>query len=86
MENQYTLTYEEIKEGYKLVDKGVFYEFIGPKNVQLHVYFCKTDEVYSMVNFSLKYPRDIIGVEVTLQKMMRGDYKRKKEYYIKKGY
>ena len=79
-------TYEEVKQGYRLVDKEMFYNFIGPHNVQLDVYFCKTDEVYSMVNFSLKYPRDIIGVEVTLQKTPRGEYKKKKEYYIKKGY
>jgi hypothetical protein len=77
-------TYEEVKEGYKLVDKEVFYEFIGPKNVQLSVYFLKTDEVYCMTNFSLKYPRNIIGVEVSLQKMRDG--KHIKEYYIKKGY
>lgn len=77
-------TYEEIKEGYQLVDKEVFYEFIGPKNVQLNVYFCKTDEVYCITNFSLKYPRNIIGIEVSLQKTYRG--KHIKEYYIKKGY
>ena len=77
-------TYEEVKEGYKLVDKEVFYEFIGPKNVQLDVHFCKTDEVYCMTNFSLKYPRNIIGVEVSLQKIRDG--KHIKEYYVKKGY
>ena len=78
------LTYEEIKEGYKLVDKEVFYEFIGPKNVQLSVNFLKTDEVYCTTSFSLKYPRNIIGVEVSLQKTRDG--KHVKEYYVKKGY
>ena len=77
-------TYEEVKEGYKLVDKEVFYEFIGPKNVQLSVNFLKTDEVYCMTNFSLKYPRNVIGVEVSLQKMRDGQHV--KEYYVKKGY
>lgn len=85
MENPYILTYDEIKRDYVEVDKDRFYEIIGPHNVQLSVHFCKTDEVYCYTTFSLKFPYNTIGVEVTLQKIMRGDYKRKKEYYIKKN-
>ena len=79
----YTWTYEEIKDKFIEVDKEQFYNIIGPKNVQLDVNFCKTDEVYCYTRFALKFPFDTIGIEVSKQKMRDG--KHIKEYYINKN-
>lgn len=79
------LTYTGIQANYIKVDKDTFYRTIGPLNVQLHVNFCKTNDMHCYTSFSLKYPRIIIGIEVVLQEMTNGEYKRKKEYYIKKN-
>ena len=83
MTTNYVWTYEEIKEPFKEVTKDIFYEVIGPMNVQLDVHFCKTDDVYCYTRFALKFPFDTIGIEVSKQKMRDG--KHIKEYYIKKN-
>jgi hypothetical protein len=79
----YIWTYEEIKDKFTEVEKEQFYNVIGTKNVQLDVYFCKTDEVYCYTRFALKFPFDTIGIEVSKYKMRDG--KHIKEYYIKKN-
>lgn len=79
----YVWTYEEIKDQFVEVDKEVFFNTIGPKNVQIDVHFCKTDEVYCYTRFALSFPFDTIGIEVSKQKMRDG--KHIKEYYIKKN-
>lgn len=80
------LTYTDIQTNYIKVDKDTFYRTIGPLNVQLHVNFCKTNDIHCYTYFSLKYPRIIIGIEVVLQEMIKSEYKRKKEYYVNKNY
>lgn len=80
------LTYADIQANYIKVDKDTFYRAIGPLNVQLHVNFCKTNDIHCYTSFSLKYPRIIIGIEVVLQEMKRDKYERLKEYYVNKNY
>lgn len=80
------LTYADIQANYIKVDKDTFYRTIGPLNVQLHVNFCKTNDIHCYTSFSLKYPRIIIGIEVVLQEMKRDKYERLKEYYVNKNY
>lgn len=80
------LNYADIQANYIKVDKDTFYRTIGPLNVQLHVNFCKTNDIHCYTSFSLKYPRIIIGIEVVLQEMKQDEYKRLKEYYVNKNY
>lgn len=72
-------------KNYILVNHKIFYEVIGSKNVELSVEFIENDDiVHSYTKYMLPPTYDIIGVEVTLKKII--DDSHVKEYYIKRFY